>query len=67
MKSTVSRRVDSMTTGSVPSAMGSTKYSTIISSYASSYGVPVALAHAVDRVESNYRAGNDAAGQARSA
>ena len=55
VKTVVSRRVDTMTTGSVPSAMGSTKYSTIISSYASSYGVPVALAHAVVRVESNYR------------
>lgn len=57
LKTTVSRRVDTMTTGSVASAAaGSTKYSTIISSYASSYGVPIALAHAVVRVESNYRA-----------
>ena len=48
-------RVDTMTTGSVPSAIGPTNYSTIISSYASSYGVPVALANAVVRVESNYR------------
>ncbi|MEP7454653.1 transglycosylase SLT domain-containing protein [Phyllobacterium sp. SB3] len=56
---TVSSRVDTMTTGSVASAAaagGSTKYSSIITSYASSYGVPVALAHAVVRVESNYRA-----------
>ncbi|EJN04120.1 transglycosylase SLT domain-containing protein [Phyllobacterium sp. YR531] len=57
---TVSSRVDTMTTGSVASAAasagGSTKYSSIITSYASSYGVPIALAHAVVRVESNYRA-----------
>ena len=30
-------------------------YDTIITRYASSYGVPVSLAHAVIRVESNYR------------
>jgi soluble lytic murein transglycosylase-like protein len=47
--------VDTMTTGSIASAMGSTKYSTIINSYAASYGVPVALANAVVRVESNYQ------------
>ena len=48
-------RVDTMTTGGVPSAIGSSNYATIISSYASSYGVPFALANAVVRVESNYR------------
>ena len=48
-------RVDTMTTGGVPSAIGSSNYATIISSYASSYGVPFALANAVIRVESNYR------------
>ncbi len=32
-------------------------YDTIIARYASTYGVPVSLAHAVIRVESNYRAG----------
>ncbi|MGO4449252.1 lytic transglycosylase domain-containing protein [Phyllobacterium sp. TAF24] len=51
--------VDTMTTASIPSSVGSigsTKYSTIISSYAASYGVPVSLANAVVRVESNYRA-----------
>ncbi|MHC1548434.1 lytic transglycosylase domain-containing protein [Phyllobacterium sp. K27] len=52
---TVNNRIDKMTTGSIASAGGSTKYSSIITSYASSYGVPVALAHAVVRVESNYR------------
>lgn len=31
-------------------------YSSLISSYAKTYGVPVSLAHAVVRVESNYRA-----------
>jgi soluble lytic murein transglycosylase-like protein len=58
IKTTVSSRVDTMTTGSIASAAagGSTKYSSLITSYASSYGVPVALAHAVVRVESNYRA-----------
>lgn len=34
---------------------GGTKYSTIVSRYAASYGVPVSLAHAVISVESNYR------------
>ncbi|MET3647430.1 lytic transglycosylase domain-containing protein [Phyllobacterium ifriqiyense] len=56
---TVNNRIDTMTTGSIASAAsagGSTKYSSIISSYAASYGVPIALAHAVVRVESNYRA-----------
>jgi hypothetical protein len=48
--------VDTMTTGSIPSAMGSMKYTTIINSYAASYGVPASLANAVVRVESNYRA-----------
>lgn len=33
-----------------------TRYSTIIARYAASYGVPVDLAHAVVKVESNYRA-----------
>lgn len=47
--------IDMMTTGSVASAMGPTKYSTIINSYAASYGVPVALANAVISVESNYQ------------
>lgn len=32
-------------------------YDTIIARYASTYGIPVSLAHAVIRVESNYRAG----------
>lgn len=45
-----------MTTGSIPSAAGSMKYTTIINSYAASYGVPASLANAVVRVESNYRA-----------
>jgi soluble lytic murein transglycosylase-like protein len=47
--------VDRMTTGSIASAMGSTNYSRLISSYAVSYGVPVSLANAVVRVESNYQ------------
>lgn len=37
------------------SAASGTQYSTLISQYAASYGVPVSLAHAVIKVESNYR------------
>lgn len=36
-------------------AASGTQYSTLISQYAASYGVPVSLAHAVIKVESNYR------------
>jgi soluble lytic murein transglycosylase-like protein len=36
-------------------AVSGTSYSTLISKYAASYGVPVSLAHAVIKVESNYR------------
>jgi len=43
-------------------AKAKTEYSTIISRYAASYGVPVALAHAVVAVESNFRP--DARGKA---
>lgn len=39
-------------TGKVASA---TSYTTLVSQYASAYGVPVSLAHAVIAVESNYR------------
>jgi soluble lytic murein transglycosylase-like protein len=35
---------------------GSSKYDTVISRYARSYGVPVNLAHAIIKIESNYRA-----------
>jgi len=34
---------------------GATSYTTLVSHYASAYGVPTSLAHAVIRVESNYR------------
>lgn len=37
------------------SAGAGTQYSTLVSQYAASYGVPVSLAHAVIKVESNYR------------
>ena len=50
--------VDLQTTGSIakPDAPKSKNYySSIIKHYASTYGVPVALAHAVVRVESNFR------------
>lgn len=47
-------------TGKVANA--TTSYTTLVSLYASTYGVPVSLAHAVITVESNYRA--DARGSA---
>lgn len=55
---------DTMTTASItpgaikPSISGaSSRYSTIVSRYAAAYGVPVSLAHAVIKVESNYQPG----------
>jgi soluble lytic murein transglycosylase-like protein len=39
-----------------PKALSKGAYGSIIARYASAYGVPVSLAHAVIRVESNYRA-----------
>ncbi|WP_454012692.1 lytic transglycosylase domain-containing protein [Aquamicrobium terrae] len=54
-------RIDMTTTASVPPraakpAVGAaTQYSSIIARYAASYGVPVSLANAVVRIESNYR------------
>lgn len=39
----------------IAAASGGTRYSTIVSRYAASYGVPVSLAHAVISVESNYQ------------
>ena len=36
-------------------AMAKSPYDRIIAKYASAYGVPVSLAHAVIRIESNYR------------
>lgn len=47
---------------STSTAKAGAPYSEIVSRYASSYGVPVSLAHAVIRVESNYRP--DARGKA---
>lgn len=44
------------TTKSAATSKGGAQYGTIIERYATSYGVPVSLAHAVIRVESNYRA-----------
>jgi soluble lytic murein transglycosylase-like protein len=38
-----------------PTAAGDGQYSTIIARYAASYGVPVSLAKAVIKIESNYR------------
>lgn len=49
-------------TKSTPGANAGGDYHAIISRYATSYGVPVSLAHAVVSVESNYRA--DARGKA---
>jgi soluble lytic murein transglycosylase-like protein len=55
--------VDTMTTASVAPTVDAVarassggRYDAIVSRYASSYGVPVSLAHAVIFVESNYRA-----------
>ncbi|PLP57858.1 lytic transglycosylase [Mesorhizobium loti] len=48
----------SITPGAVkPSFASGGRYSTIVSRYAAAYGVPVSLAHAVIKVESNYRPG----------
>ena len=53
--------VDKVTTASIApvkpakAASGRGPYGAIISRYAAAYGVPVSLAHAVIRVESNYR------------
>ena len=50
-------KIDTMTTASIASAAvaSPTQYSAIINSYAASNGVPVALANAVIRVESNFQ------------
>jgi soluble lytic murein transglycosylase-like protein len=42
--------------GAATGNASSASYNTIISRYARSYGVPVNLAHAIIRIESNYRA-----------
>ncbi|MFE0015144.1 lytic transglycosylase domain-containing protein [Mesorhizobium sp. NPDC059054] len=50
----------SITSGAVKPSLApgaGTRYSTIVSRYASAYGVPVSLAHAVIKIESNYRPG----------
>jgi len=48
--------VDPVRTGSIaPAAAGSHPYSAIVARYAASYGVPVSLANAVIRIESNYQ------------
>ena len=71
---TAKGEIDATTTGSIDqagkspkagkleAAKSDLKYGSIVARYASSYGVPVSLAHAVIRVESNYRA--DARGKA---
>ncbi len=56
-------RLDPILTGSVPASAATTakrqrgRLDGIIAKYANAYGVPVKLAHAVVRVESNYRPG----------
>lgn len=48
----------SITPGAVkPNFASGGRYSTIVSRYASAYGVPVSLAHAVIKIESNYQPG----------
>lgn len=42
-------------TGDAGAAAGGARYSAIVARYAASYGVPASLAHAVIRIESNYR------------
>jgi soluble lytic murein transglycosylase-like protein len=57
-------KIDFTTTASIgpkrasqpATARGGAPYSTIVARYAASYGVPVSLAHAVIKIESNYRA-----------
>lgn len=53
-KSTVVKGSNHVTISSSKGGRGA--YGTLIARYASAYGVPVGLAHAVVRVESNYRA-----------
>jgi soluble lytic murein transglycosylase-like protein len=47
----------SITPGAVKPSVAGSRYSTIVSRYAAAYGVPVSLAHAVIKVESNYQPG----------
>ena len=61
------RKIDAITTGpigkagkspkvgKIEGAKSDLKYGSIVARYASTYGVPASLAHAVIRVESNYR------------
>src|SRR5690606_10325383 len=54
----VKEEVDRTTTASVAavkSAAGGSAYDKIIARHAAAHGIPVALAHAVVRIESNYR------------
>ncbi|HEU4987620.1 MAG TPA: transglycosylase SLT domain-containing protein [Rhizobiaceae bacterium] len=62
-KTTKSAKVDSTVTSSVKASAGKKaaqvatggEFGSIIARYAAEYGVPAALAHAVIRIESNYR------------
>lgn len=54
-ETTGSIKTDKLTLSTGMSGYASRPYAKIINSYAKQYGVPVALAHAVIRVESNYR------------
>ncbi|MBA3448218.1 MAG: lytic transglycosylase domain-containing protein [Pseudaminobacter sp.] len=58
IKTEIETEIDLMKTASVsakPKTSSGRPYGSIVAQYASSYGVPVALAHAVIQVESNYR------------
>ena len=61
-----SAAIDKITTAAIPAekkaAVANSAYSSIIAKYASMHGVPVSLANAVIRIESNFRA--DARGSA---
>ena len=52
---TVTKVIKTSTHGYAKASAGRSSYSSIINKYASAYGVPSSLAHAVVRVESNFR------------
>lgn len=54
-ETTGSIKTEKLTLSTGMSGYASRPYAKIINSYAKQYGVPVALAHAVIRIESNYR------------
>jgi soluble lytic murein transglycosylase-like protein len=55
LKATARKKVIGLGGETATTVASSTSYTTLVSQYAATYGVPVSLAHAVIRVESNYR------------